>query len=199
MHNPNHAPLCYFTQVPGWESPDEQATLFDFAHRLQPGQTIVEVGSEFGMSASIFCAAAPIGTKIFSVDIFPGSLLDMHRANLAEAKLAGRSKQLKGDSSIVGRAWTLGGIDLLFIDGDHSYAGVKRDIEAWIPHVRAHGIVIFHDAMPPTNKHPHADGIHAEVDQAINDWLMTTIGQHSSWTELPPVDSMRIFQRSDMP
>lgn len=36
-------------------------------------------------------------------------------------------------------------IDVLFIDGDHSYEGVKRDIENWAPFVKSGGKIVFHD------------------------------------------------------
>lgn len=36
-------------------------------------------------------------------------------------------------------------IDFLFIDGDHSYFGVKSDFEMYSPLVRKGGIVAFHD------------------------------------------------------
>ncbi len=36
-------------------------------------------------------------------------------------------------------------IDLLFIDGDHSYEGVRRDWELFSPFVAPHGVVVFHD------------------------------------------------------
>lgn len=36
-------------------------------------------------------------------------------------------------------------IDVLFIDGDHSYEGVKKDWEKWSPFVKKGGIVFFHD------------------------------------------------------
>jgi hypothetical protein len=35
--------------------------------------------------------------------------------------------------------------DFLFIDGDHSYAGVKRDFEMYSPLVKPGGWVGFHD------------------------------------------------------
>jgi predicted O-methyltransferase YrrM len=38
-------------------------------------------------------------------------------------------------------------IDLLFIDGDHSYEGVKQDFEMYAPLVREGGIVAFHDIV----------------------------------------------------
>lgn len=39
-------------------------------------------------------------------------------------------------------------IDLLFIDGDHAYDGVRKDFETYSPLVRQGGIVAFHDIVP---------------------------------------------------
>lgn len=39
-------------------------------------------------------------------------------------------------------------VDSLFIDGDHSYEGVKRDFEMYSPLVRKGGIIAFHDIVP---------------------------------------------------
>ncbi len=36
-------------------------------------------------------------------------------------------------------------IDLLFIDGDHSYEGCCSDIKTWLPKIKAGGTIIFHD------------------------------------------------------
>jgi hypothetical protein len=36
-------------------------------------------------------------------------------------------------------------IDFLFIDGDHSVAGVERDLRLWTPKVRPGGLVVGHD------------------------------------------------------
>jgi predicted O-methyltransferase YrrM len=36
--------------------------------------------------------------------------------------------------------------DMIFIDGDHSYAGVKRDIETWLPLLNEGGLICGHDA-----------------------------------------------------
>jgi predicted O-methyltransferase YrrM len=42
-------------------------------------------------------------------------------------------------------------VDFLFIDGDHTYAGVKQDFEMYSPLVRKGGLVAFHDIVlhPP--------------------------------------------------
>ena len=39
-------------------------------------------------------------------------------------------------------------IDLLFIDGDHTYEGVKKDYEMYSPLVGNNGIIAFHDIVP---------------------------------------------------
>lgn len=48
--------------------------------------------------------------------------------------------------------------DFLFIDGDHSYPGVRRDFELYVPLVRPGGIVALHDVsveQPGKVRHQH--------------------------------------------
>mgnify|MGYP001270241435 CR=1 FL=1 len=37
--------------------------------------------------------------------------------------------------------------DLIFIDGDHSYSGVKKDVEMYSPLLNLGGLVLFHDTQ----------------------------------------------------
>jgi predicted O-methyltransferase YrrM len=49
--------------------------------------------------------------------------------------------------------WTAQGsvpVDLIFIDGDHSYEGVKQDFEIYAPLVRSDGLIAFHDILEHT-------------------------------------------------
>jgi predicted O-methyltransferase YrrM len=39
-------------------------------------------------------------------------------------------------------------VDFLFIDGDHSYDGVKADFELYSPLVRPEGVIALHDIVP---------------------------------------------------
>ena len=39
-----------------------------------------------------------------------------------------------------------GSVDVLFVDGDHTYDGISRDVAHWFPALRDGGIVLFHDA-----------------------------------------------------
>lgn len=185
-----NAPSSKITGVPGWESEAEQDLLLELAKQVPQGGTIVEIGAEFGMSASLFIHGTNASQRIFSVDLFPGDLISVHRQNLNIAELGGRSKQIAGDSGEVGKNWKQGGIDLLFIDGDHTYKGCKADIEAWIPHVNPGGVVAFHDCACTTNPIPHP--LHFEVTKAVSEWFMTTNG---AWQSLGSVDSILVFKR----
>ena len=50
-------------------------------------------------------------------------------------------------------------IDFLFIDGDHSYEGVKIDFELYSPFVKTGGIIAFHDIVTNSTSHYEADSI----------------------------------------
>ena len=58
--------------------------------------------------------------------------------------------------SLIAAKNALGGrtVDLLFIDGDHTYEGVRQDFEMYSPLVRPGGLIVFHDIVVSP---PHPD------------------------------------------
>ncbi len=54
-------------------------------------------------------------------------------------------------------------IDVLFIDGDHTYKGVKKDYENFSPFVRKGGLIAFHDIVE------HPNELKCEVDRFWNE------------------------------
>src|SRR5205085_10582223 len=64
--------------------------------------------------------------------------------NLRRVAVASRVEIVRKLSSDAARDWR-DPIDLLMIDGDHSYEGVKRDWELFSPFVKKTGVVLFHD------------------------------------------------------
>jgi len=55
-------------------------------------------------------------------------------------------------SNELAKEWNLP-LDILLIDGDHSYEQTKIDYENFYPYVNKDGYIIFHDTCPPTEKH----------------------------------------------
>jgi predicted O-methyltransferase YrrM len=70
--------------------------------------------------------------------------LEALRANVAALGLSEQVMIVRSTSEEAARNWK-DPIDLLFIDGDHSYEGVKRDWDLFAPYVKPFGIVVFHD------------------------------------------------------
>jgi len=60
-------------------------------------------------------------------------------------KYGQRVTVLRGDSANMSKHVPDGSLALLYIDGDHSFEGVMRDLTAWVPKVAKGGVVALHD------------------------------------------------------
>jgi predicted O-methyltransferase YrrM len=49
-------------------------------------------------------------------------------------------------------------LDFCYIDADHSYDGVKKDLNIWLPKVKSGGIICGHDYVKDGNLYNKADG-----------------------------------------
>lgn len=58
---------------------------------------------------------------------------------------------MRMDSVSAARYIANGSLDLVYIDADHGYEGVKNDIISWLPKVRIGGIICGHDYDPTTD------------------------------------------------
>lgn len=61
-----------------------------------------------------------------------------------------RALIIKADTVLAARNFRPRCLDLIFVDADHSAAGVERDLDAWVPKVRRGGFVTGHDIDWPT-------------------------------------------------
>jgi len=120
---------------------------------------VVEIGVYEGSSAVVLCEVLEPDAELHLVDPF-----GHHAAALpagwgaterAGRRVVGRAVRRHDGprvhwhvdfSAPVARRWNRGELDLLFIDGDHSEAGVAEDWELWSPLVARGGTVVFHDA-----------------------------------------------------
>jgi predicted O-methyltransferase YrrM len=135
--------------------------------RLRP-RRILEIGSSAGGTLFLWTRAATDDATIVSIDLPAGGLDDPEEAErLRRFERFRRGRQrlylLRADShaGLTQRrlAEILGGqaLDFLFIDGDHSYDGVRRDFDDYTALVRPDGLVALHDV------HPHSRGWGGDV------------------------------------
>jgi predicted O-methyltransferase YrrM len=126
-------------------------------------KTVVEIGTAFGGMFYALCQLAGVDATVVSIDLPEGEFACGQPENPIEyLSKFGRPKQrlhfLRADSHLVTTKKELLGIlgeskvDLLFIDGDHRYKGVKKDWEMYSPLVKEGGVVAFHDI-----RHHHPD------------------------------------------
>lgn len=97
--------------------------------KLKPGQVYLEVGVDRGKSLSIAKMVATEGVEIWGVDL------------REDPKVPG-THFVQADST----QYQLGKkVDVIFIDGDHTYEGCGADIANWYPQMAEHGVMLFHD------------------------------------------------------
>jgi predicted O-methyltransferase YrrM len=133
-------------------------------------RTVLEIGTLRGGTLWAWCQLADADAVIVSVDLpggeWGGGYTDADVARLESYARPGQQLHLiRGDShsietfekvnEIVGARW----IDLAFIDGDHSYEGVKADFADYGPLGGDGGLVAFHDILP------HPDVPDCDVDR----------------------------------
>ncbi len=127
----------------------EKYTLYKLAKRKRG--VLVEVGSYIGASSLCLAAGMPThGAVLYCVDTWENNAMtegarDTYQSFLANTKpLAHLIEPLRGTSGQIARSFDKS-VDLLFIDADHSYDGVKTDVQSWFPKLGRHAIVVFHD------------------------------------------------------
>jgi predicted O-methyltransferase YrrM len=123
----------------------------------RPPATVLEVGTELGGTFFLLARVAAPDALVISLDLpfSPGCLYPAWREKLYRnfARDRQRIVTLRDNSHsrhaldtvhelLAGRP-----LDLLFIDGDHTYAGVKKDFEMYSPLVPSTGTIAFHDIV----------------------------------------------------
>jgi predicted O-methyltransferase YrrM len=130
---------------------EEIVALLRVVNNLKP-KHVLEIGGKDGGSLFLFARCATQDAVLCSVDI------NFTKARMMAHRFFGVSKQrivcIPGDSHSsrvfeqVVSCFPDGQVDFLFIDGDHSYEGIKRDYQTYTPLVRDGGIIAFHDIVP---------------------------------------------------
>lgn len=134
--------------------------------RVPRGGTVVEVGSWTGGSAYTMVKTArrsgnPI--KFYFIDPWRYGEGECHPSlvKMAEGRnikeefdermraFRGKYKALQHESVPASKRFANNSIDMVFLDGDHSYEGVLKDLAAWFPKVKNEGTICGHDYLKP--------------------------------------------------
>ncbi|MFX1570573.1 MAG: class I SAM-dependent methyltransferase [Promethearchaeota archaeon] len=158
---------------------NELLRLLKILHKDKP-KYILEIGTASGGTLFLFTRVIAEDALIVSIDLpggifgggFPKWKVPLYKAFALPnqkiyliredshklATLNRVKKILKGSK-----------LDFLFIDGDHTYNGVKQDFEMYSPLVKENGKIAFHDIVPhPTYPDAEVDLYWNEIKRSFN-------------------------------
>lgn len=159
---------------------DEVPALEALTLSLPPNPCVVNIGAGAGTSGLLFLQAredlvlhtidietrdSPLGSLHSERDVMARAGLG-HHANVRWFQWHAASQDLAQVR------WF--DADMVFIDGDHSYAGCRADILGYLPMIRSGGIVVVHDydkgSIPESEDGPHPrvwEGVNQAVDELL--------------------------------
>ncbi len=128
---------------------------FELIGRQRP-VTVVELGTYSGSSFAAFCqaiAACGSNSKCYGIDLWEG---DIHMGKFDEALFQEISDYvstnypqiavlIRKDFNEAASDFEDHSIDLLHIDGTHTYEAVSNDFHTWFPKLSDRAVVLFHD------------------------------------------------------
>ena len=143
--------------------------------------SIVEIGSAEGTSALAMRESMHATSHLWCIDPYVSRVRGLspreqvaHR--VVRSSLNGEVTWIKARSADVGRSWSGPKVDLLFVDGDHSFEGVRRDWEAWEPHLADGAVVIFDDAAGAAQGWGPSRLVSEQIDVPGTGWHVVDTG-----------------------
>jgi SAM-dependent methyltransferase len=121
-------------------------------------ETVVMLGVGPALMALALLETAPAGVVLSGYD---HADLSSAYAHVRAAELPQEIWFVNEDTAKASDYYFDGSVDLLLVDGDHTYEGVKRDIEAWWSKVKPGGLLFFHDYIKLEDDNGVAEALEA--------------------------------------
>jgi predicted O-methyltransferase YrrM len=155
------------------------SVFYDFISE-QEFDTFVELGVWKGESISYLASKVKFknpSANIYAIDIFEDwdknprvaatvpNIRNIFNNTLRKSKVQDIITTIKSKSWEAAAAFEDGTVDFVFIDADHSYESVCKDIDSWLPKIKVGGIISGHDYNNPC-------GVKQAVDERFTDFDM---------------------------
>jgi len=165
----------------GFLTVEEVLALKKYTATIRKNGVIVNIGAGTGTSALAIAEERPdlvpnLVTIDITAEVSPFGGLGNERTAFNESDIKPYPVQVCCDSKKFAEFWGAP-IDMLIIDGDHSYEGAAGDMKNWLPFMLNKGIVVVHDMDGKT---------WPEVVNAVRDVM-------SDWTEVERVGRYGFF------
>jgi predicted O-methyltransferase YrrM len=153
------------TMTVPWDGKDYRGSYLLHLIEKNNFKTIAEVGVKFGRT-TFFLLDNVHDLVIYAVDLDISTFYNEE----VKSKYKDRLIPIKGCSYDVVDQLPNNSMDLIFIDADHSYESVKKDIVAYTPKLKDNGILSGHDIDYP--------GVNKAVRELIKDF---DVGPNNVW------------------
>lgn len=130
---------------------EEKITIISLAQYSKG--TFVEIGSYLGSSSCFIAEGIQQSGKkshLFCIDTWENDARSEGNRDTYKEFLNNTQEYQKIITPLRGWSYDVGitfdeKIDFIFIDGDHSYDGVKKDVDLWLPKLNPGALIVMHD------------------------------------------------------
>jgi len=187
----------------GWHARLENQVVALLTRYRKDGMTVTEVGVDRGQTSQAILERCPFVSLLVMVDSWTAHDEDTVYAKSGdgkatraqeEATAAMREAETRTEaysarrlmhqmaSTQAARMMVDDAMDAVFIDGDHTYEGVRSDLQSWWPKLREGGLMFGHDYGHPRDKRgifgvkravdefAAEHGLTAKVDEGTTVW-----------------------------
>jgi predicted O-methyltransferase YrrM len=148
-------------------------------------RTAVEIGSYEGVSAAVIAQNMNAAGKLYCVDPWrtvkgkASPSFEIFKRSLNRKGCSSKIEVLRGTSGAM-RGALPAEFDFIFVDGDHSWNGIKQDWDIVCAKLRAGGVVCLHDALAPDGEEGKHDSVKFYGQVIKNDHRFVLEGQADS-------------------